>query len=155
MTHNTTQNATEPNAAVLLVNLNGNDDKQRVLEEIDRKWTCLIAPTDWPESGYLDVQLGTVAVVLVFVHTYEEEEALRICEYLRGRRESDGIPLLVAINMYQMPLGNSVKCLPDAGFVFTPLKAGDLAVKIHEIAPKNTTATEPIDKEEKHASSAR
>ncbi len=69
-------------------------------------------------------------LVIVFARKYAEAEALAICEAIRGCREMDGIPLLAAISMYQMPLGNDVKRLPGADIVFTPLKAAEVSGSI-------------------------
>ena len=65
-------------------------------------------------------------VVIVFAETYREKETYSLCERLREVDTLRDTPLLVAVNMYQMPLANRVKAMPNAHFIFTPIDADDL-----------------------------
>jgi hypothetical protein len=69
---------------------------------------------------------GGADAVIVFPETYREKETLELCRRLRESPAFGDTPLLAAVNMYQMPLANSVKSMPDAAFVFTPIEAEDL-----------------------------
>jgi hypothetical protein len=96
-------------------------------------WNCIEASPDWYPSQGFPVLDGKVAGIIIFSKKYQEKEALEICKSIREQRELDNIPLLVAITMYQMPLGNSVKKLPDANFIFVPLEKDALKKRLTQI----------------------
>jgi hypothetical protein len=53
---------------------------------------------------------------------------------LRESGKFGDIPLLVAVNMYQMPLANRVKQMPRAHYIFTPLKKADVRDRLKMFA---------------------
>jgi response regulator RpfG family c-di-GMP phosphodiesterase len=96
-----------------------------------------------PRWSFLDVSAGRVVsegqemdsadVVLVFAKTHQEGHALDVSRQIRRNREYDDVPVLVAITIYQMPLGHDIQKLPKAGFIFRPIKAEELARRVSEL----------------------
>jgi response regulator RpfG family c-di-GMP phosphodiesterase len=119
---------------VLLVNATDNRDAQLDQPSFEHDWSFIEAPPDWrPGQG---VPGGGVPVqgVIVFSRRYREKDALAMCKAIRECPSFDDVPLLVAITMYQMPLGNNVKRLPHADFIFTPLKEEELLKRLNDMA---------------------
>lgn len=81
------------------------------------------------------VQAGsaTPSAVIVFARKDEEPHALEVCRRIRGMERYRDVPLLVAITIYQMPLGNDVKRLRNANFIFTPIKKRDLSARVGDM----------------------
>jgi response regulator RpfG family c-di-GMP phosphodiesterase len=75
-------------------------------------------------------------VIIVFSRTHEEERAEEIAQIIRRRREYERTPLLVAITIYQMPLGHNVKKLPRTDFIFMPIERTDLEQRLEEMKPE-------------------
>ena len=79
-------------------------------------------------------RIDPVDVVIVFSEIYKENETYDVCRCLRETDMLRETPLLVAVNMYQMPLANRVKAMPNAHFVFTPVNADDLRKALRMLA---------------------
>ena len=75
---------------------------------------------------------GTAAVI-VFARKKQEKHALSLCKKIRQRHEMDGIPLLVAINMYQLTLGNAVRRLLHGHFIILPIEKEALRNKLNDM----------------------
>jgi hypothetical protein len=89
------------------------------------------------ESPKTAMEDRTPNAVIVFAKTHEEEVALSRCHSLRESNEVTQVPVLVAISIYQMPLGNQVKRLPNCDLVFLsvteegpPIEREDLLEKL-------------------------
>jgi len=90
------------------------------------------APPDWPtRGGRLPVETP-VAAIIVFAHRDEEERALERCRAVREHSEASRIPLLVCISMFQMALANTIRRLPKAYFVISPIEEGALVAAIEK-----------------------
>jgi len=76
--------------------------------------------------------------IIVFAHKDEEKHALEVCRQLRNLDTYNEVPLLVAITIYQMPLANAVKRLPNAHFVFTPIKDEELRDVLNDMSPSSS-----------------
>jgi len=78
-----------------------------------------------------DANAGDADLLMVVAQTYREREAREVCERLcedgSGLRDT---PLLVAVNVYQMPLANRVKELPMSHFVFRPVDPADVKKRV-------------------------
>lgn len=72
-------------------------------------------------------------VMVVFARTYREKETFAILTRIRETPAWSGIPLLVAVSMYQMPLANRVKPMPRATYVFVPFRDNDLVDRIRSV----------------------
>ena len=81
-------------------------------------------------------------LIIVFAETYKEKETASICQRLRESTWASDIPLLVAVNMYQMPLANQVKALSRAHFIFTPLNPDDLDGRLEMMTSKQSPTTD-------------
>jgi response regulator RpfG family c-di-GMP phosphodiesterase len=81
-------------------------------------------------------RIAPVDVVIVFSEIYKENETYAACRRLREIETLRETPLLVAVNMYQMPLANRVKAMPNAHFIFTPIDAEDLQGRVQMLAHK-------------------
>ena len=122
------------NRTILLVNTAHNPDAKIDKSDFIRGWNWFEAPLEWKAEDGMPVNLTGIDAVIVFSRKYAEQEALLICKSIRDCDEFNPIPLLVAITMYQMPLGNDVKRLPNAGFILFPIKEQDLLKRLNEMA---------------------
>jgi CheY-like chemotaxis protein len=82
-------------------------------------------------------------LMMVFAETYRERETYAVCERLRESERFGATPLLVAVNMYQMPLANRIKEMPNSHYIFTPLNHSDLEERLHVLTESNDTGEEP------------
>jgi PleD family two-component response regulator len=64
--------------------------------------------------------------MIVFATKYREPEIRELCAGLREIPELDAIPLLVAVDQYQMPLANRVREMPNSDFIVTPIEEHSL-----------------------------
>jgi hypothetical protein len=72
-------------------------------------------------------------LIIVFAATYREKETRALCRRVRESEAFCETPLLVAVNMYQMPLANRIKEMPKSYFIFTPVEQGDLAERLRMV----------------------
>jgi response regulator RpfG family c-di-GMP phosphodiesterase len=103
------------------------DEAARELESAEHAPRCVAAAELAPEGA----AAPGADVVIVFSETYREKETYAVCQQLREHPAYGRTPLLVAVNMYQMPLANRVKALPQAHFIFAPFKAADVEGRVH------------------------
>lgn len=92
-----------------------------------------------------DEEVKATDLVIVFAETYKEKETRSLCESLHQADVFQGTPLLVAVNMYQMPLANRIKALPNSYFIFTPLKKKDLEERLSMLTEPADDAENPQD----------
>ena len=76
---------------------------------------------------------GHADLVVVLSQLYKETETLELCHTVRDSEAFCNTPLLVAVNMYQMPLANRVKDMPAADFVFIPLDIDQFDKKVEQL----------------------
>lgn len=103
---------------------------------------------DWrPGTPDPDRSEETPNAVIVFAKTHEEEAALSRCRSLRDSQELSNTPVLVAITIYQMPLGNQVKKLTNCDLVFfsvkddgPPIQREDLFEKLRGLESESSSA---------------
>ena len=119
-------NGPESGTCVWLVSMQDNPRAEFDEATFKRPWRWLKALADWNPADGLPAEAGGTEAIIVFSRKYEEKEALGLCRRIRENPALETIPLLVAINMYQMPLGNNVKRMANADFVFTPLQEEEL-----------------------------
>ena len=79
-------------------------------------------------------RMEPVDAVIVCSDIYKEDETYAVCRRLCETDMMRETPLLVAVNMYQMPLANRVKAMPNAHFIFTPVNADDLQKRLCMLA---------------------
>jgi len=128
MTENRTKNS---KLTILLVEPSSQQIAQLKRDIPD--WNWIEMPPPQHDTGVFISGQSQVDVVIVFAKSNEEEYALTLCEKIRKLPELNSIPLLVAINRYQMMLGNDVKHLPLSHFIFAPIDKNSLIEKLEEI----------------------
>jgi len=129
-THNTSETA---GGTLFLVNAVDNPDAEIAESTFSPHWKWIEAPENWtPEDG-IDEDIADIDMIIVFSTKYREQEVGKLCETIREVPKLAETPLLVAVNQYEMPLANRVKELPNAHFVFTPLKEEDLFDRLRRI----------------------
>ncbi len=118
---------------VLLVNAKDNPDA-RFEPAVFEDWAWTQTEPGWkPEDG-APVSPEELDAIAVFSTKYQEREIRQLCERIAEQPWRDKIPLLVAVNQYEMPLANDVKKLPHADFMITPVREADLARRIEKVA---------------------
>lgn len=118
---------------VFLVNTIDNPDAGISESSFSQEWSWLKAPADWKPDDGIERDASTVDAIIVFSEKYEEREIRKLCESIREVPRLNSIPLLVAVNQYEMPLANRVKELSNADFIFTPVKEEDLAERLQRM----------------------
>jgi hypothetical protein len=119
---------------VFLVNAVDNPDARISESSFSREWSWIRAAADWKPRDGVPGNASTVDAIVVFSTKYEERSIRKLCEAIRAVPSLDPIPLLVAVNQYEMPLANRVKELPNADFLFTPLKEEDLVGRLKRLS---------------------
>ena len=100
-------------------------------------WNWQETGADWITDDSKTPSVEGTAAVIVFARRNQEEHALSLCKKIRQRHEMDDIPLLVAINMYQLMLGNAVRRLLYGHFIILPIEKEALRNKLNEIKSGN------------------
>ncbi|NCC53762.1 MAG: hypothetical protein EOM20_21500 [Spartobacteria bacterium] len=120
-----------------LINAIDNPDAEIDDSTFEDQWTWLKAPADWtPDQGF-PPEAATIDAVIVFSRKYEEKEIRRQCHDIWEKLTKDIVPLLVAISQYEMPLANRIKELPNAHFIFIPIREHELTERLH-VLPDST-----------------
>ena len=90
------------------------------------QWNWIAAPADWTAHGNVNPEKAKWDAILVVAQKNQENEALALCKAIRENNAFDDIPLLVEVNIYQMPLAIKVSQIPDSSYIFTPIVEGEL-----------------------------
>lgn len=118
---------------IYLLNTENNPAAEINEDLADSAWDFVRLGKEWsPEQELPDK--GNTSALIVFSNKYREDETYSFCKSIRQSRTMDHIPLLVGISLYQMPLGNNVKKMQNAGFIFTPLRENELRQAIDKNA---------------------
>ena len=134
------------NARLMMINTEDNDLAAFESESFHHAWEWITAPPDWnPENTANDQTQDTADALLFFARIHEEERALELCRQIRETKALDEIPLILVISVFQMPLGNNVAKLPNAAFIFSPLKEAELIKEYRNLTQKNKDT--PYDRE--------
>jgi len=95
-------------------------------------WNWVVAPEQW--AGDVERLDGASPDgIVVYAQRDREDEAFDLCQRIRESESLEGVPLLVAINMYQLFLGNKVRRLPNSHFVITPVAKDSLEERLAEL----------------------
>lgn len=97
------------------------------------KWNWIAAPADWDPSETDESVQAKWDAILVVAQKNQERETLALCKAIRENGAFDNISLLVAVNIYQMPLASKVKHLSNSSYVFTPIVEDDLLERFGEL----------------------
>jgi len=119
----TTEGASEPKPTMYVFHFAAGE-LERLNKELP-KWQWVDgSKQDGPEKA---------AALIVFAKRHHEDEAVELCNRFRERKELDETPILLAVNMYQLPFGNKVRRLSKAHFILTPLKAEELEQRLKNL----------------------
>ena len=122
------------NAGLTILMVEVNPEQVSQLKNDIPEWNWQEAPPNWISgSSGLPTTDEALDAVIVFAKKKEDEHTLTLCKEIRQHHEMDGIPVLVAINMYQMMLGNEVRRLPCAHFIILPIEKETLHSKLSQI----------------------
>jgi hypothetical protein len=122
-----------PSQSVNVVLINAYDNPVATMDEptFNENWHWHKAPRTWKPGEPLPTDEASVDALIVFAARYREEETRRLCEDIRQVPEWKPIPLLVAIDQYQMTLANRVREMPNADFVVTPIEEATLTENLN------------------------
>ena len=98
------------------------------------EWNWITASADWMPREVPEPIQARWDAILVVAQKNQENETLTLCKAIRENSAFDNIPLLVAVNIYQMPLASRVKQLFNSSYVFTPIVEDDLLKRLEETA---------------------
>lgn len=118
---------------VFLVNIADNPDAHISESSFSDKWSWIQAPAHWKPQDGIKEDTAAFDAIIVFSTKYKEQDIRELCEAIREIQSLKTIPLLVAVNQYEMPLANRVKELPHADFIFTPVRQEELVDRLHEM----------------------
>jgi hypothetical protein len=111
---------------VLLVNVQNNPDAKIDNATFEQSWNWIATPAGWQPEDAISAEIDHLDGIVVFSKLYEKRAICELCEALHAKPRSKGVPILVAVTQYQMPLANRVKELETGEFVFSPLHEKDL-----------------------------
>ena len=106
-------------------------------EEFDRikrylsDWQCVAAPLN-NEGAAVSSIPATPELIIIYARN-NEKDTLAICEQLRNSTESSAIPILLAINRYEITQGSAVKRMGNTSFIIIPFNEKELCNKINEL----------------------
>lgn len=121
------------NIRVLLAD--AEDEQVSSLDDLMPDWEVEKAPEGWPENAGSGVSGDELDAVIVYAEKGGEQKTLQVCKAIREKNDTRDIPLFVAIDQYQMDLGNRVKRLPQADFVIAPFEKSLLEMKVKALMP--------------------
>ncbi|MCL4695034.1 MAG: hypothetical protein KJ060_21290 [Candidatus Hydrogenedentes bacterium] len=96
------------------------------------RYEWLEAPNDWPNQS-ADLNRAPDAIV-IDSEEESDDRILQTCEALRRMAPIQKIPVLVAISMYRMNLGNRVKKYPRTNILIFPIEDADLQRQLNAVA---------------------
>ena len=134
MTDQQPSHAEERTRTVVLVNAHENPVAQIDDSSFRQKWRWMKTARDWKPGDPLPPHEGSIDGVIVFSAKYQEEGIRQLCEAVRALPELASIPLLVAVNQYQMPLANRVRQMPNTDFIVIPLDEKSLLANLKRAA---------------------
>ncbi|GMV91150.1 MAG: hypothetical protein AMXMBFR82_09280 [Candidatus Hydrogenedentota bacterium] len=94
------------------------------------RYEWLEAPNDWPNHS-ADLNRAPDAIV-IDSEEESDDRILQTCDALRRMRPIQETPVLVAISMYRMNLGNQVKKYPRTNILIYPIEDADLKRQLNE-----------------------
>jgi hypothetical protein len=123
--------AEERTRTVVLVNAIENPDAAIDEATFQEQWRWLKTPRDWKPGDPLPTHDGDLDAVIVFSVKHHEDEIRRLCEAVRALPELAGIPLLAAVDKYQMALAHRMMETPNTDYIITPIEEGSLIANLN------------------------
>lgn len=138
MAHQQTHPEVERTHTVVLVNALDNPVAQIDDSTFRESWHWVRTAPDWKPGDPLPASAKSLDGIIVFAAKYQEEGIRQLCEAVRGLPELAPVPLLVAVDQYQMPLANRVREMPNTDFIVTPIEEKSLIANLNRAAASRT-----------------
>ncbi|MDF7798545.1 hypothetical protein P4C99_03675 [Pontiellaceae bacterium B1224] len=119
---------------VLLLNVQDNSDAKIDDSTFEQAWNWIATPAGWKPEDDIPFEIDQLDGIVVFSKLYEEQAIRELCETLHATPRLKGVPILVAVTQYQMPLANRIKKLEMGEFVFSPLHEKDLLKRFDSLS---------------------
>lgn len=130
-------NSNHTKIKVLLVDAQDNPQAKIDEKTFRHEWNWVAAPSGWRPGLPLPVDAAGLDAVVVFARLYEEQATRQLCADILVDPRFAGVPVLVAINQYQMPLANRVRELNNGGFVFSPVREKPLLERLESLGDQS------------------
>lgn len=111
---------------VLLINSAENPVAQFDEPSFKGDWQWIEAPPDRDLAEAAPADTAPLDAVIVFATRYQPEDTLRLCEAVRRTPRLAPLPLLLAVDRYEMPVANRVREWPNADYIVTPIEEPSL-----------------------------
>lgn len=114
--------------ALLVYIIGATSDEFLMIQKDLPEWVCenvLLSN----EGTAFSSQFVNANLIIVYARK-DEKVAFSICEQIRNSQENLNIPILLVISRYQIYLGNDVKRMGNAAFIFSPFNGKELELKI-------------------------
>jgi hypothetical protein len=127
MTQTSFNNPQQRSFTVVLINADENPTEAIDEKTFQGNWRWLKTPPSWKPGDPLPAAPANIDAVIVFAPKYREDEIGELCRRVRQDSSLLAIPLLVAVDQYQMPLANRMREIPNTDYVLTPIEEESLA----------------------------
>lgn len=127
-------NPEERTRTVVLINSLENPDAQIDESTFQKKWHWIKPSRDWKPGDPLPPHTESIDGIIVFSAKHHEEGIRKLCEAVRALPDMASIPMLVAVNQYQMPLANRVREMPNTDYVILPIEEKPLIANLDRAA---------------------
>jgi hypothetical protein len=127
MTQSSFHNPRERSFTVVLINADENPVAAIDEKTFQGNWQWLRTPQAWKPGEPLPAAPASIDALIVFASKYREDEIGELCRSVRRDPTLEAIPLLVAVDQYQMPLANRMREIPNTDYVLTPIEEESLA----------------------------
>jgi response regulator RpfG family c-di-GMP phosphodiesterase len=114
--------------ALLVYLIGATSDEFHMIQKYLPEWVCENVLLN-NEGTAFSSQFLNANLIIVYAHN-NEKVAFSICEQIRNSQENLNIPILLVISRYQIYLGNDVKRMGNAAFIFSPFSGKELESKI-------------------------
>lgn len=131
-------NPEERTRTAVLINSIENPDAQIDESTFQRKWHWIKLSRDWKPGDPLPHHRESIDAIIVFSSKHKEDGIRQLCERVRALPDMSSIPMLVAVNQYQMPLANRVREMPNTDYVVLPIEEEPLIANLNR-----AVATQP------------
>jgi len=133
--------STSENEPMDVVLVDSSPEQYERLKNILPSWNLHCVSADKAKSQPDTVISENLDAIIVYARIKEEQHALKLCQRIKSVEQAKTVPLLVAINRFQMILGNDVKRLPGGHFILMPIEKEVLCQRLLSLI--NNSSFEP------------
>ncbi len=94
-------------------------------------WRCEEAVLK--DEGNEISSIPVTALLVILFALKNKKDTMAICSQIRNHPQTAAIPILLAINQYDITQGSSVKRMGNATFIINPFKEEELREKIEQM----------------------